>query len=140
MELSQQLAALAGLLPEVQQKLADAVAAADALAIAKFEELKALLKAEFNKMGFDFEFVDGVLTVKFPETNPNEKLYTQEEADALVQKALEAIQKKVEELQGLVDLMPQKINEAIAAFKAELLVKVKELDANEDAQLEALLK
>lgn len=81
-------------------------------------------------------FADGVASVP---PIVSEKIYTQEELDAKIQEALFPLQAKIAELEMVVAGIDQKIADAIIAFKADLLVKVKEIDAIEDSALEAVL-
>ncbi|MBY0413708.1 MAG: hypothetical protein K2Q18_06065 [Bdellovibrionales bacterium] len=78
-------------------------------------------------------FADGVASVG------SDKIYSQAEVEVILEDAIAPLQKKIEDLEFVVAGMDQKIADAIIAFKAELLVKVKEVDAIEDAALEALL-
>jgi len=82
-------------------------------------------------------FADGAASVSVP---PSDKLYSEEELQAKIAEAVAPLQKKIEELEAVVAGVDQKIADAVAAFKADLLVKVKEVDAIEDAALEELLK
>lgn len=93
-------------------------------------DAKLLVDQAYQK-GFD----DGVASVAIPV----DKIYSEEELQAKIAEAVAPLQKKIEELETLVAGVDQKIAEAIAAFKTDLLVKVKEVDAIEDAALEALL-
>jgi len=75
-------------------------------------------------------FADGVASVPTPVS---EKIYTQEELDAKIQEALFPVNEKVAALEAEVALVPQKVAEGVAAFKAELLAKYNELQVAETA-------
>lgn len=121
MDILAQFSALLALLPELQAKLADAEATL----------------AAASKLAYDKGFADGVASVV---VTPGDKIFSQAEADAMVATAVEPLQKKIEKLELVVVGIDGKIAEALMVFKADLLLKVKEVDAIEDAALEELLK
>lgn len=82
-------------------------------------------------------FAEGVASVQVPVSD---KIFSQAEVDQMLADAVAPLQKKVEELEAIVAGFDQKVADALALFKADLLLKVKEVDAIEDAALEALLK
>ena len=124
MDILAQLQALVGLLSELQAKLSQAE--------------QALVEA--TKKAYDEGFAAGVASVPVG----SDKIYSQEELEAKIAEAVEPIQKKVSELQTIVNNMEEltatKVAEAMAAFKVELMEKVKAIDAIEDAAMEELLK
>ena len=98
----------------------------------QLEDAQASLAVEV-KEAYDKGFVDGVASV--PKVD---KLYSQEEADAFVLAAVEPLQAeisgllaKIEELGGSIQ---PKIDEAIAAFKAELKAKYQAAQAEESGK------
>lgn len=123
MDLVKLLQDLATSIAALTSQLADAQAAADASA----------------KMAYDKGFADGVASVP-PVTD---KIYSQAELDAAVAGAVQPLidqvamlNDQVAAMQGQID---QKVAEAVAALKADLLVKMQALDADA-AALEELLK
>ena len=71
---------------------------------------------------------------------PVDKIYSEEELQAKIAEAVAPLQKKIEELEAVAAGVDQKIADALAAFKADLLVKVKDIEAIENAALEAVLQ
>lgn len=127
------------LIVELQAKLADVDAFVAAEKAASFDAGKLLGLEEGKKLGFDEGFAAGVASVPVGPGG-----FTQEQVDAMILAAIEPLQKKIEVLQLVVDgvqaQIDQKVAEALIAFKAELLVKVQEVDSIEDAALAELLK
>lgn len=101
----------------LQSQLADAQASAQALADAKYKE------------GFDA----GVASVQIPVSD---KVYSQIELDAKIAEALLPLQTQIADLQAKVDAIPSALEsakvEAVAAFKAELVVKYQEMQVVEE--------
>ena len=120
MDILAQLQALVSLINELQAKLVDAEAAL----------------SESVKTAYDKGFADGVASVPPPVTD---KIFSQAEVDAMLAEAVAPLQKKIEDLEAVVASVDQKIADAIIAFKADLLVKVKDIEAIENAALEAAL-
>ena len=116
-----QLAVLGALLNELGVKLADSQKALD----------------EATKAAYDKGFADGS---KIVIVEPSDKIFSQKEADLLVLKAVEPLEKKIADLELLVAGIDGKIEDALVAFKADLLLKVAEIDAIEDKALAELLK
>ncbi len=84
------------------------------------------------KQAYDKGFADGVASVP-----KGDKIYSQEEADALVKAAVDPLQAqivemqaKVEELQKQVDGMGEKLEQAKIDAKNELRAQLKEAYAN----------
>lgn len=76
-------------------------------------------------------FADGVASVVVPPAS--DKIYSEEELQAKVAEAVAPLQKKIEELEVVVAGVDQKIADALAAFKAELLAKYNEFQVAETA-------
>lgn len=114
MEIIKLLQDLAASVAALQAQLADAQAAADSIA----------------KEAYDKGFADGVASVP-----TSDKLYSQEELDAAIAAAVGPLNEKVAELQAQVDSFPaqidQKVQEAVAALKADLLAKYEAAQADE---------
>lgn len=121
MGIVEQLTALVAMLNELQAKLSDAQMALEVA----------------TKEAYDKGFADGVASVP-PVVS--DKIFSQAEVDQMIMDAMLPLQKKVEELEVLVAGTDQKIAEALMVFKADLLLKVKEVDAIEDSAMEELLK
>lgn len=113
MNLLEQLVALVASIGELQQKLADAQAAADELAKAKFDE----------------GFAAGVASVNVG----SDKIYSQVELDAKIAEVVAPLDAKIVELQVKVDEIPSLIESAKIDLKSELLEKFK---AAQDAETE----
>lgn len=105
MNLLEQLVALVASIGELQQKLADAQAAADELAKAKFDE----------------GFAAGVASVNVG----SDKIYSQVELDAKIAEVVAPLDAKIVELQVKVDEIPSLIESAKIDLKSELLEKFK---------------
>jgi hypothetical protein len=104
---------------------------------AKLADVDAFVALE-KQASYDKGFADGVASVVVPP--PSDKLYSQEELDAKIQEAVLPLQAKIAELEVVVAGIDQLVADKLAAFKADLLEKVKSIDAIEDASLEELLK
>jgi hypothetical protein len=104
---------------------------------AKLADVDAFVAAE-KQASYDKGFADGVASVVVPP--PSDKLYSQEELDAKIQEAVLPLQAKIAELEVVVAGIDQLVADKMAAFKAELLVKIQELDALEDSAVAELLK
>lgn len=109
MDIVKLLQDLAATIAALQTQLADAQAAAESIA----------------KEAYDKGFADGVASVPV-----SDKIYSQAELDAAVASATEPLhgqiaelQVKVSELEASID---QKVGEAVAALKADLLAKYEE--------------
>lgn len=113
MNLLEQLVALVASIGELQQKLADAQAAADELAKAKFDE----------------GFAAGVASVNVG----SDKIYSQVDLDAKIAEVVAPLDAKIVELQVKVDEIPSLIESAKIDLKSELLEKFK---AAQDAETE----
>jgi hypothetical protein len=125
MDLIQMLNDLVLKISDLQAKLADAQMALD----------------EQIKIAYDKGYNDGVASIPAPV--PSDKIYSQEELDAIVQSALEPVNAKVAELEVIVAGIDQKVADAVAQMKADLMVKFQELKAKEDGievEFEELLK
>ncbi len=107
MNLLEQLTALVTLIADLQTKLADAQAAADELAKAKYDE----------------GFAAGVASV----SGNADKIYSQAELDAKIAEAMLPVQEQVAALQAQVDGFPQMLADKMAEFKAELSAKYQEM-------------
>ncbi len=107
---------------EMQTKLVDAEAAL----------------AETAKAKYDEGFAAGVASVG------GDKIYSEEELQAKILEVKEPLEKKIAELEvvvgGIDQLVADKVTEAMASYKAELLEKVKVIDAIEDEAMAELLK
>lgn len=97
------------------------------------DQLKASYEADV-KAAYDDGFAKGVASTG------SEKIYSQAELEAKIMEVVSPLKSEIEALQLQVGQTDQRIADAIAAFKAELLVKAKEIDAIEDAAMEDLLK
>lgn len=119
--LAAQITELQAKFAEAQNKLADVQALLDSEKLASFNEGKSV--------GYEEGFAAG------QAASGNGKLYSQEEADALVANAVAPLQEQINVLQGQVDAMPQKIADAVAIAKAELKAQVEALiDAQQSAE------
>lgn len=109
MDIVKLLQDLSATISSLQLALADAEAAA----------------VQIAKENYDKGFADGVASVPPPVVS--DKIFSQEELDAAVKAAVEPLQARVVELEALVEEIKAgvqpKIDEALAAFKAELLAK-----------------
>lgn len=101
--------------------------------LALIDGLKAKAEAEI-KLAYDKGFADGVASTG------SDKIFSQADLDLKIQEAVSPLKSEIEALQLQVVQVDQRVSDAIAAFKVELLAKVKEVDAIEDAALEELLK
>jgi hypothetical protein len=88
-------------------------------------DAKALVDQAYQK-----GFADGAASVSVP---PSDKLYSEEELQAKIKEALFPLEEKITSLEAEISLLPQKIEEGVAAFKAELLAKYNELQVAETA-------
>lgn len=104
-------------------------------------------KAEFGASEYTRGFSDGVASV--PECPVSDKVYTQEELDAAVQTAVEAatgplnetvaaMQVEIDRLNGELSSVDQRISDAIATFKAELLSRYDATQEDDAAFRESL--
>jgi len=125
MDFIAQLQALLALVAQIQSENVDLSA--------KIEEAK--------KAAYDQGFADGVASVPVV---PDDKIFSQAEADALVLAAVEPLQKKIVELEekvgGMDQLIADKVAELQSAFKADLLAKLKAVDAAEDEAIAKLFE
>lgn len=115
MDILAQLQAIVSLINELQAKLVDAEAAL----------------SESAKIAYDKGFADGAASVVV--TPPTDKLYSEEELQTKIKEALFPLEEKITSLEAEIALLPQKIEEGVAAFKAELLAKYNELQVAETA-------
>lgn len=105
MDILKLLTDLAATIEALKSQLVDAQAAVDQVA----------------KESYDKGFADGVASVVVP---PSDKIYSQAEADALVEAAVAPLKEQVSLLQAQVDGIPAQIeaavSEAVAKLKADL--------------------
>lgn len=99
------------------------------LALQDAEATLALAK----QASYDEGYAAGVASVPVIDPPPtSDKIYSQAELDAAVATAVTVVQAKVDELQAQVDTFPgiidAKVAEAMAAFKADLFAKYKDLE------------
>lgn len=109
MDLIQMLNNLIAQISELQAKLVDAQKALD-------EQVKA---------AYDKGFADGVNSVQVP---PSDKIYSQEDLDNAVKLAVEPLQIKITELEGVVAGFDAKLAEEIMKVKAEIKSKLDALE------------
>ena len=76
-------------------------------------------------------FADGAASVVVPPAS--DKIYSEEELQAKIKEALFPLEEKITSLEAEISLLPEKIEEGVAAFKAELLAKYNELQVAETA-------
>lgn len=96
-----------------------------------------------KKASYDEGFVAGVASVPTAPTEPtlpvSDKIYSQVECDAKILEAVSAVQAELDavkaELEVVKGSVDAKVSEAITAFKAEALEKVKA----EEKDIEAIL-
>lgn len=107
MDLVKLLQDLATTIASLQTQLVDAQAALDAQV----------------KVSYDKGFTDGVASVVLPPAS--DKIYSQVELDQALAAAVLPLQEQVNGIPALVD---QKVVEALAQFKNDLLVKVQDIE------------
>jgi len=108
MDLIQMLNELVAKISELQTKLVDAQKALD-------EQVKA---------AYDKGFADGVASVGIPA----DKIYSQEDLDNAVKLAVEPLNVKIMELEGVVAGFDAKLAEEIMKVKAEIKAKLDALE------------
>jgi hypothetical protein len=114
MNILEQLAALGALLADLGVKLEESQKALD----------------EATKAAYDKGFADGVKSVV---VEPSDKIFSQEEADALVAEAVLPLEKKIKELEVVIAGIDKLVADKLADFKAELLAKYNDLQVAETA-------
>jgi hypothetical protein len=123
MDFIAQLQALLALVAQIQSENVDLAG--------KLEEAK--------KAAYDQGFADGVASVPVGQVG-----FTQEQVDAMIAVAVEPLQKKIAELEeklvNVDQVISDKVVEFKAAFKAEILAKLKEVDAAEDEAIAKLFE
>lgn len=86
-----------------------------------------------EKVGFDKGFVAGVASVG------GDKIYSQAEMDAKILEIASSFKEKVAMLEAQIAendaKMAQAVADAVAAAKAEIMAKLQEIDAMEDAKI-----
>lgn len=129
MDLLALLQGLVAQLAALQTQLADVPAALEAA----------------KKLSYDEGFAAGVASV--PVVLPSDKIYSQDELDAKIQEALQPVQAELDSVKAqMVDMqvqIDQKIADAIAAFKADLLAKYQDqqvVEAQSETGFADLLK
>jgi hypothetical protein len=97
-----------GAIDALKGQLADAQASADALAKLKFDE------------GYSKGFEDGVASAP-----KSDKIYSQEEADALIKAVVDPLTAQVADLQVKMDAMKVEGEAAVEAAKAQVKAEIK---------------
>jgi hypothetical protein len=92
---------------------------------AKLQDAQAALEIQV-KEAYDKGFADGVNSVQIP---PSDKIYSQEDMDNAIKLAIEPLNAKIIELEGIVSGIDQKVNDAVALKLAEFKAKLDEVEA-----------
>lgn len=98
---------------------------------AQLADAEAALAAE-KKAAYDLGFSEGVASMQ------SDKIYSEADLQAKLAEAVLPLQVKIQELEAALVGIDEKVAQEIAKVKAELLAKLKEIDAIEDAEMEKL--
>lgn len=103
---------------------------------AQLADVPAALEAA-KKLSYDEGFAAGVASVPPPVSD---KIFSQEELDAKLAEAIEPLEKKIVELQVVVDGIDALVKLELAKQKEDLITKIRDLELKEMADIDDLFK